>query len=89
MDKKFKNYLNEGSVPIRFMNYESDLKRFKETIRDIQKDLISLVARSDNPNEIKWKLRYIRLFNDFDIVDIKMSSIIVVLRELRKKYEKF
>lgn len=83
MDKKFKNYLNEGSVPIRFMNYESDLKRFKETIRDIQKDLISLVARSDNPNEIN------RLFNDFDIVDIKMSSIIVVLRELRKKYEKF
>ena len=82
MDKKFKNYLNEGSVPIRFMNYESDLKRFKETISDIQKDLISLVARSDNPNEIN------RLFNDFDIVDIKMSCIIVALRELRKKYEK-
>jgi hypothetical protein len=82
MDKTFKKYLKEDSMPLRFMNYESDLRRFQETLKDIQKDLIVFATKSDYPAELN------KLVNDLDIIDIKMASVRGALKGLRNKYDK-
>jgi len=82
MKKTFKKYLKEDSLAIRLMNYESDLRRYQDKIKDIQKDIIGLLGKSETPAEIN------KLVNDLDGIDIKMAFVRGTLKGMRGKYDK-
>jgi hypothetical protein len=69
-------------MAIRLLNYESELRRYQDKIKDIQKDVIGLLGRSDTPSDIN------KLVNDLDMIDIKMAFVRGTLKGMRGKYDK-
>jgi len=45
IDEKIDNYLNEGSIPLRMMNYASDIGKFMIILNNLHNDILSIKTK--------------------------------------------
>jgi len=82
---KIDKYLTEGSMRLRLMNYDSDIRKAQQIIKDIQHDVITISVRGDAPNKLDaaGSKELNKLISDLDVIDIKMASVRATLIMLR------
>lgn len=49
IDEKIDDYLIEGSMPLKLMNYSSDMRKFLVILNELRKDILSINRTKDLP----------------------------------------
>jgi hypothetical protein len=56
IDEKIDSYLTEGSIPLKLMNYSSDMRKFMVILNELREDILSINKTKDLPYDEGDKL---------------------------------